>query len=384
MLAAALAALVAPAAVQAQSGRPDLTNLTIEDLMHIEITSASRKEERVADVAAAVFVITREDIRRSGMTTIPDLLRLVPGVEVAQLNANKWAVSIRGFNAVYATKLLVLVDGRSIYNPIFAGVIWEDEDLMLDDVDRIEVIRGPGAAIWGANAVNGVINIVTKPTADTQGGLVRVDAGRTGEQGAVRYGGTRGALSYRLYSQWSGRTPSVTEAGARAGDPSHSDRTGFRADWTARPGAFMLQGDFTAGHLQVLWPNLDPLTLGREPLVIPRGGGVGRQSQHIGLIDSRVELRAIGAVVEAENLRKQNDPVEIERLLALQRAVESHETAGLPNWKWHMTQIAESRRVCNSIAATEVDLIGSCDGETADVLDHYRLSTSVYLQILNN
>ena len=170
--------------------------MSIEDLMNIEITSASRKEQRAADVAAAVFVITHDDIRRSGMTTIPDLLRLAPGVKVAQINANKWAVSVRGFNGLYANKLLVLVDGRSVYNRIFSGVLWDAEDLMLDDIDRIEVIRGPGAAMWGANAVNGVINIVTKTAAETQGGLVRVEAGGFGEQGAVRYGGTlgRGAL----------------------------------------------------------------------------------------------------------------------------------------------------------------------------------------------
>ncbi len=116
--------------------------------MNVEITSASRKEQRTGDVAAAVFVISQDDIRRSGMTSIPDVLRLAPGVDVAQINANKWAVSIRGFNGLYADKLLVLIDGRTVYNRIFSGVFWDAEDLMLDDVDRIEVIRGPGATIW--------------------------------------------------------------------------------------------------------------------------------------------------------------------------------------------------------------------------------------------
>ena len=240
--------------------------MSIEDLMNIEITSASRKEQRAADVAAAVFVITHDDIRRSGMTTIPDLLRLAPGVEVAQINSNKWAVSVRGFNGLYANKLLVLVDGRSVYNRIFSGVLWDAEDLMLDDIDRIEVIRGPGAAMWGANAVNGVINIVTKATADTQGGLVRVDGGRFGEQGAVRYGGTLGAARYRLYSQWTGRDQSLIAPGTRANDASHSVTTGFRADWTTQPGAFMLEGAFTAGQARALWPNLDPQTAAREPI----------------------------------------------------------------------------------------------------------------------
>jgi iron complex outermembrane receptor protein len=245
---------------------PDLSQTSIEDLMNIEVTSASRKEQRVADVAAAVFVITHDDIRRSGMTTIPDLLRLAPGVEVAQINSNKWAVSVRGFNALFANKLLVLVDGRSIYNRIFSGVLWDTEDLMLDDIDRIEVIRGPGAALWGANAVNAVINIVTKAAPETQGALVHVDAGRFGEQGAVRYGGTVGAATYRVYSQWTGRNQSLIAPGTGANDASHSTTTGFRADWTGRPGAFTLEGDFTAGQARALWPNLDPRTAAREPL----------------------------------------------------------------------------------------------------------------------
>ena len=167
-----LAAFMLSAAVPAQAQAPvDLSAATLEDLMNIEITSASRKEQRAEDVAAAVYVITRDDIRRSGMTSVPDLLRLVPGVQVAQINSNKWAISVRGFNGLYSNKLLVLVDGRSVYNPLFSGVLWDTQDLMLEDVDRIEVIRGPGAAVWGANAVNGVINIITQPANET-GGLL--------------------------------------------------------------------------------------------------------------------------------------------------------------------------------------------------------------------
>jgi len=262
----ALSGVATGAAGQVAPIQPDLARATLEDLMKIQITSASRKEQRVGDTPAAVFVLTQDDIRRSGMTTIPDLLRLAPGVEVAQINSNKWAVSVRGFNALYANKLLVLVDGRSVYNRIFSGVLWDAEDLMLDDIDRIEVIRGPGAAMWGANAVNGVINIITKTAADTQGGLVRVDAGRSGTQGAVRYGGTVGAASYRLYSQWTGRDQSLTAPDRRANDASHSVTTGFRADWNAQPGAFMFQGDFTAGQARALWPNFDPQTAAREPI----------------------------------------------------------------------------------------------------------------------
>jgi iron complex outermembrane receptor protein len=261
-----LGLIAVPSPGLAQGPAPDLSQMSIEDLMKIKITSASRKEQRVADVAAAVFVITHDDIRRSGMTTIPDLLRLVPGVGVAQINSNKWAVSVRGFNGLYANKLLVLVDGRSIYSRIFSGVFWDAEDLMLDDIDRIEVIRGPGSAIWGANAVNGVINIVTRGAAETQGLLVRVDGGRFNEQGAVRYGGTVGATHYRLYTQWTERGQSLIAPGTRANDASHRVTTGFRADWTRQPGAFMLEAAFTAGQARALWPNLNPQTAARDPL----------------------------------------------------------------------------------------------------------------------
>ena len=248
-------------------GRPrDLTEVSIEDLMDIQVTSASRKEQHAGDVAAAIFVITREDIRRSGMTTIPDLLRLAPGVQVAQINSNKWAVSVRGFNGLFANKLLVLVDGRSLYSRLFSGVLWDAEGLMLDDIERIEVIRGPGAAMWGANAVNGVINIIRRTAADTQGGLVRIEGGRSAKQGAVRYGGTAGATPYRVYAQWTGRNESLLASGARANDASESIRTGFRADWTTDPGALTLEGAFTAGRSRALWPNLDPQTAVRNPI----------------------------------------------------------------------------------------------------------------------
>ena len=166
-------------AASAQVGPPagDLGDASLADLMKIEITSASHKEQRLFDTAAAVYVITAEDIRRSGLTSVPELLRLAPGVQVAQINGTKWAVSVRGFNGLYSNKLLVLIDGRTIYNPIFAGVTWDSEDLMIENIDRIEIVRGPGGAVWGANAVNGVINVVTKTAAATQGLFVRAGAG---------------------------------------------------------------------------------------------------------------------------------------------------------------------------------------------------------------
>jgi iron complex outermembrane recepter protein len=237
---------------------PDLMTATLEELMNVEITSASRKEQRAADVAGAIYVITQDDIRRSGMTSVPDLLRLVPGVQVAQINASKWAVSIRGFNGLYSNKLLVLVDGRSLYNRLFSGVVWDEQDLMFEDVDRIEIIRGPGAAVWGANAVNGVINIVTRTAADTHGVLARVGGGTfDSAQAAVRYGGAAGRLNYRVYSQWSGHGSSLSAPAADAHDDWRTTTAGFRGDWSAGPHSLMFEGDATNGRSHALWLDLN-------------------------------------------------------------------------------------------------------------------------------
>ena len=210
----------------------DLTELSLEELMNIEITSVSKKPERLADAAAAIFVVTQEDIRRSGVTSIPEALRMVPGINVARIDSNKWAITSRGFNGRFANKLLVLIDGRSVYAPSFSGVYWEVQDTLMEDVDRIEVIRGPGATLWGANAVNGVINIITKSAADTQGGLVAMGAG-TEERGfgGVRYGTTMGDATYgRFYAKGFKRDEFVHTTGDDAGDDWEMLRGGFRLD----------------------------------------------------------------------------------------------------------------------------------------------------------
>src|SRR5579864_4429913 len=169
---------------------PDVTTMSVEDLMNMQVTSVSKHTQKVADAAAAIFVLTQEDIRRSGATSIPEALRLVPGLEVARIDENKWAIGSRGFNGRFDNKLLVLIDGRSVYTPLFSGVYWNVQDVLLDDVDRIEVIRGPGATLWGANAVDGVINIITKPAQLTQGGMVTTEAGNDQlTADTVRYGG---------------------------------------------------------------------------------------------------------------------------------------------------------------------------------------------------
>jgi iron complex outermembrane receptor protein len=251
--------LAVEAAAQAKKPAADLARVSIEDLMNMEITSASRKEQRLGEIAAAVYVITQDDIRRSGMTTVPDLLRLVPGVQVAQVSGGKWAVSVRGFNQVYSNKLLVLVDGRSVYNRMFSGVLWDAEDLALDDIDRIEVIRGPGGAAWGANAVNGVINIVTRAAADTSGALVRLGGGTSGAAQAVaRYGGSAGGVAYRVYSQWTTPGETLLAPQVGAGDNLRRATVGFRSDWTGGVRTLTVEGRATRGGAKALWINFDP------------------------------------------------------------------------------------------------------------------------------
>src|SRR3984893_6782266 len=174
-----------------QQETPDLADRSLEDLMNIEVTSGSKKGQKLLRTAAAVFVITQEDIRRSGATNIPDLLRMVPGLDVGQINGSTWAISARGFNQQFSNKLLVMIDGRAVYTSLFAGVFWDNiSDFPLEDIARIEVIRGPGGTIWGANAVNGVINVLTKESAETRGGLVVGQGGKINrESGMTQYGG---------------------------------------------------------------------------------------------------------------------------------------------------------------------------------------------------
>jgi len=263
----AVAALLLVSPTRGLAADLDLTEMSLTDLLDVEVTSVAKKPQSLSQTAAAVYVVTQEEIRRSGVTTIPDALRLVPGMNVAQIDANKWAISARGFNGRFSNKLLVLIDGRSIYTPLFSGVFWDIQDTMLDDIDRIEVIRGPGATVWGANAVNGVINIITRTAAETQGGLVSVGGG-TEERGfaAVRYGGalpdTRG--HYRVYAKSFDRDGGVDAAGNDAADDWRAVRAGFRIDWTSTgPDTLTLQGDLydgTSGET-VAEPLADPLRI---------------------------------------------------------------------------------------------------------------------------
>lgn len=224
----------------------DLGKLSIEQLLNLEVTSVAKRPQTVGDSAAAISVITQEEIRRSGATTIPELLRLVPGLQVARVNSNTWAISARGFNLVFADKLLVLIDGRSVYSPLFSGVYWDIQDTLLEDIERIEVIRGPGATLWGANAVNGVINIITKPSAETQGVLL---SGGGGDEelgfGNARYGGALGEdTHYRVYAKHFVRDDFVSPEGQDAADGWLGQRGGFRVDSQITSDDFLtVQGD---------------------------------------------------------------------------------------------------------------------------------------------
>ena len=242
-----LAAAILPNPAQAET---DLTSLSLEDLMNIQVTSVSKKQQSLANAAAAAFVISQEDIQRSGATTIPDILRMVPGVQVAKIDANKWAVSIRGFNGRFATKLLVLKDGRSVYTPLFSGVYWDSLDTPLEDIERIEVIRGPGAAMWGANAVNGIINIITKNAADTKGGLISAGGGNI-EQGfgTARYGTAIGRdTDLRVFAKYANHNSGDLNNGDSANDHWQSGTVGLRMDSTpSERDKFTLQAEYTNG-----------------------------------------------------------------------------------------------------------------------------------------
>ncbi|HUL12383.1 MAG TPA: TonB-dependent receptor [Methylococcaceae bacterium] len=254
----------ASAAEETASSTQSLTELSLEQLLDIEITSVSKQTKRLSDSPAAVFVITQDDIHRSGASTIADALRMVPGLQVARVDRDKWAISARGFNDVFANKLLVLMDGRSVYTPLFSGVWWDSQDTMLEDIERIEVIRGPGASVWGSNAVNGVINIITKQAKNTQGGLLSASSGNL-ESGTVslRYGGRLGERTdYRIYGKYFDRDAYDNAQGKEAGDDWRAGRGGFRIDSRLTDeDSLTVQGDIfkgDSGGAPIDKPSLSP------------------------------------------------------------------------------------------------------------------------------
>ncbi len=229
-----------------------IDDLSLEALMDMEVTSASKKAQALSDAPAAIFVISRDDIRRAGVRSIPEALRLVPGMHVGRIDSNKWAVASRGFNGRFANKLLVMVDGRTVYTPVFSGVYWESLTPMLEDIERIEVIRGPGAALWGANAVNGIINIITRHAADTQGGLVVFGGGSYQKTfGSARYGAELAEGVYgRLYATGFRRGDFDLPDGREGQDDWDAAQSGFRVDAQRGPrDSLTLQGDIGRQHI---------------------------------------------------------------------------------------------------------------------------------------
>jgi len=236
-----------PLPAPAQNSAPgDLTQYSLEDLMNVQVTSVSKREQTLSKAGAAVYVINQEDIRQSGSTNIPDLLRMVPGIHVAQINAHTWAISVRGFTDKYGDKVLVMIDGRSVYSPLSSGVDWDQQDVPLEDIDRIEVIRGPGGTVWGANAVNGVINIITKNSKATPGGLVTAGAGsQEAAQGLMQYGGEIGGNgTYRVFGDYANLGNSPAPTAEPVTDGWHKSHLGFRSDWELSPkDSVTVQGD---------------------------------------------------------------------------------------------------------------------------------------------
>jgi len=248
----ALADSVSPAL--AQQPKADLADLSLEELANLQVTSVSRRAERLSDAAASIFAITGDDIRRSGATSLPEALRLAPNLQVARVDARQYAISARGFNSTTANKLLVLIDGRTVYTPLFSGVFWDAQDVFLEDVGRIEVISGPGATLWGANAVNGVINVITRPAAETKG-LVAFAGGGNRESGiGVRYGTDLPGGALRIYGKGFDRDNTVRANGSDVPDGWQNAQGGFRADWGTASNGFTLQGDAYRGTIDQLAP----------------------------------------------------------------------------------------------------------------------------------
>jgi len=248
------AACLALPSIAAAGGQADLADLSIEELANIQVMSVSKRPERLQDAPAAVFVITADDIRRSGADTLPEALRLAPNLHVARINGYGYSISARGMNSgasVLSNKLLVLVDGRSVYTPLFSGVFWDAQEVLLEDVERIEVVSGPGGVLWGLNAVNGVINITTRSARDTQGGMVAAHGANDGTAGAAfRQGGTSdGGVAWRAYGKYTRRDDSDRVGGGRIDDRYRRAMLGARADWEQGGDAFTVIGNVYQGRL---------------------------------------------------------------------------------------------------------------------------------------
>ena len=249
---ASLLALAFSAHAAAPAEPVSFADMSLEELGNIQITSVSKKPESLAYAAGSIFVITAEDIRRSGATSLPEALRLAPQLHVARQHGSGYAISARGLNGSTTSapnKLLVLIDGRSVYSPLFSGVFWDVQTVMLEDVERIEVVSGPGGTLWGINAMNGVINVITKSAKSSEGGLVAGHTGNFNNGVALRYGGTAGSsANYRVYGEYSEHDHLSTDDGSAVDDAWHRSQIGFRADWDRSREQFMVQGNAYRGR----------------------------------------------------------------------------------------------------------------------------------------
>ena len=277
-------AVIAPGLFAQNDEVTSYKKLSLQELMDIEVTSVSRRPEKLSDTASAIQVITGDDIRRSGATSIPEALRLAPNLSVAQIDSRQCAISARGFNSTASNKLLVIIDGRTVYTPLFAGVFWDVQDTLLEDIDRIEVISGPGATLWGSNAVNGVINITTKEAKDTQG-LLLLGGGGTEERGfaGMRYGGALSpTLHYRIYTKYFDRDSTLLTSGGDGSDSWNMGQTGFRLDWNpTSENLLTLQGDLYSGSID---------RLGSDDIEVSGGNLLGRWT-HRFTPDSNLQLQ---------------------------------------------------------------------------------------------
>jgi len=279
-----------------------LKKLSLEQLFNVEVTTVSQRPESLFKAAAAVHVVTQDDLRRTGALSIPEALRDIPGVEVARVNARDYAITARGFNATSANKLLVLIDGRSVYTPLYSGVFWDAQDAFMDDIEQIEVNRGPGATVWGANAVNGVINVISKKASDTQGLLVSGGGGNAEDGfGGARYGGTLGSrASYRVYGKHFHREATDLPNGTQADDAFEMSQGGFRIDWSpAAKDELTLKGDAYGGHEQ---------EAASSPLDVGGGNTILRWTRHF-TASSELQLQAY-----YDRTDRDDSPVFAERL----------------------------------------------------------------------
>jgi len=332
-----------------------LIKLNLNDLLNLQVTSVSKKPQKVSKSAAAIFVITHQDIKRSGVTSIPEALRMAPGIDVAKIDDNKWAISARGFNGRFANKLLVLIDGRSIYTPFFSGVNWDVQDTLLEDIDRIEVIRGPGASLWGANAVNGVINIISKTAAQTQGGYVMAGGGSTEKVfGGFRYGGQiNKSMSYRLYSKYFERE---TDEDWRMG------QGGGRLDWNiTKTDKLTVQGDVYHGDTGdvVNEPSITvPYnTFIRSKTKLTGGNIILRWNKQLGVDEStalQIYYDYIGNDTYEMRLEHSTLDIDFQHILSLN---DSHDFSWGANYRFVSTDIENSFIITSDAPRTDTHLV---------------------------